>query len=216
MQQKENMKMQQGNFITNLKEFESQPGYYSAKQLHQSNTSRSNSAALPTALITPIISQLLTSGNYYVPSYMSLYGNNNDGNNNDGNNNDGNNNDGNNNDGNKDDKDDAESTTDEEEEEDKPKKTNNGKMSTVNENITITVTPIEKCSDKIIDENVYNTLLELANGMPPQSHNSTSSTSYNNNNNNNNNNRINSRKTKSTKRRKNKEKKKITKKYKKN
>jgi hypothetical protein len=130
-------KEKSSSFITNLKEIKTNPGYYSVNNLHSLNSAASDNNL--SAL--PIISQLLGQDKYFVPSYLSFYGKHNE---------------------------DEDTTTDEEDtttdeedttddEEDKKEK---------KENIIITITPIEKCSNKVVDTDVFNRLVDSAEGHP--------------------------------------------------
>jgi hypothetical protein len=65
---KRNSKNIKNDFITTLQELEANPGYYSASNLHDMNREAE----------APLISELLKSGKYYVPSYLTLYGQNNE------------------------------------------------------------------------------------------------------------------------------------------
>lgn len=128
---KARVNFKKGGFITIIKDLE-QPGYYSANKLYEMNA---NNREMEGNEELPIISQLLTSGDYYVPSYLSLYGK-------------------------KTvsfDEDDDEDTTTDEDEEDEDEDV--GKK----ENIIINITPVGKNTndgDKVIEEELYNKLVD--------------------------------------------------------
>jgi len=121
-----------GEFINIVEEY---PGYYSVNTLHKKNSSNKEileEEEEENELLKPIISQLLMSGDYHVPSYLTLHNR---------------------------DKYKEDDTTDEEEEElSLPQK----------ENIIITITPVEKCNDKVIEEELYNALVDSAEGLTPK------------------------------------------------
>jgi len=120
-----------GEFINIVEEY---PGYYSVNKLHKKNRVSSAETMLEEdELLKPIISQLLTSGDYHVPSYLTLH--------------------------NRDKYEyEEDDTTDEEEE----------RVPIQKENIIITITPVEKCNDRVIEEELYNALVESAEGLEPK------------------------------------------------
>ena len=123
-------------FINIVEEY---PGYYSVNTLHKKNSSNKEILEEENELLKPIISQLLTSGDYHVPSYLTSLANE------------------------RDDEDtttDEDSTTEDEEEDEKI-------MPIQKENIIITITPVEKCKNdnKVIEEELYNALVDSAEGL---------------------------------------------------
>jgi len=120
-----------GEFINIVEEY---PGYYSVNKLHKKNRVSSAETMLEEdELLKPIISQLLTSGDYHVPSYLTLH--------------------------NRDKYEyEEDDTTDEEEE----------RVPIQKENIIITITPVEKRNDRVIEEELYNALVESAEGLEPK------------------------------------------------
>ena len=124
-----------GEFINIVEEY---PGYYSVNKLHKKNRVSSAETMLEEdELLKPIISQLLTSGDYHVPSYLTLH--------------------------NRDKYEYEEDTTTDEDEEDEEEERVIQK-----ENIIITITPVEKCNDRVIEEELYNALVESAEGLEPK------------------------------------------------
>ena len=119
-------------FINIVEEY---PGYYSVNTLHKKNSSNKEILEEENELLKPIISQLLTSGDYHVPSYLTSLAN---------------------------ERDDEDTTTDEDEDEEDEKI-----MPIQKENIIITITPVEKCNDnnKVIEEELYNALVDSAEGL---------------------------------------------------
>lgn len=120
----------EGEFINIVEEY---PGYYSVNTLHKKNSSNLEEEKEEDELLKPIISQLLTSGDYHVPSYLTLHPT---------------------------DEDDSTTDEDEEDEEKKP--------IIQKENIIITITPVEKCNNKVIEEELYNALVDSAEGLEPK------------------------------------------------
>ena len=120
-----------GEFINIVEEY---PGYYSVNKLHKKNrVSNAETMLEEDELLKPIISQLLTSGDYHVPSYLTLH--------------------------NRDKYEYEEDTTTDEDEE---------RVPIQKENIIITITPVEKCNDRVIEEELYNALVESAEGLEPK------------------------------------------------
>ena len=119
---KRNSKKIKNDFITSLQALEANPGYYSASNLHDMNREAEAAEA-------PLISELLKSGKYYVPSYLTLYGQNNK---------------------DEDTTDDEEDTTTDEED---------TTTDEDEEKIIITIMPLGNCSDKIIDTTIFDEML---------------------------------------------------------
>jgi hypothetical protein len=129
-----------GEFINIVEEY---PGYYSVNTLHKKNSS--NKEILEdddNELLKPIISQLLTSGDYHVPSYLTLAN----------------------------ERDDEDTTTDEDSTTDEEEEDEEKLMPIQKENIIITITPVEKCKNdnKVIEEDLYNALVDSAEGLTPK------------------------------------------------
>jgi hypothetical protein len=123
-----------GEFINIFEEY---PGYYSVNILHKKNSSNKEILEEENELLKPIISQLLTSGDYHVPSYLTSLTN---------------------------ERDEEDTTTDEDEDEDDDEEK---LMPIQKENIIITITPVEKYNDnnKVIEEELYNALVDSAEGL---------------------------------------------------
>lgn len=125
-----------GEFINIVEEY---PGYYSVNTLHKKNSSNKEILEEENELLKPIISQLLTSGDYHVPSYLTSLAN---------------------------ERDDEDTTTDEDDEGDDDE--DEEKLIPIQkENIIITITPVEKYNDnnKVIEEELYNALVDSAEGL---------------------------------------------------